>query len=178
VSPTRRDPDSPAASADSPAASAAPVRPALEMEADLRFRLGRAHRLVRASWETAIEDLGLRAAQAGVLRAIAAQPGTGIRELARRLATDPMNAKRIADGLERDGLVVSGSNPDDARRRVMAATPEGADLARELDLRAAAWDRATRERLGHDDAQELQRLLARVEAGLGKGGDAGGGPHG
>jgi DNA-binding MarR family transcriptional regulator len=171
VTPTRRD-------ADPPAAFATPVLPALPMEADIRFRIGRAHRLVRASWEMAIEDLGLRAAQAGVLRAIAAQPGTGIRELARRLGTDPMNAKRIADGLERDGLVASGSSPDDARRRVLAATPDGATLAQELDRRAAAWDLGIRERLGHDEVQELQRLLARIEAGVVPDGDARGGPHG
>ncbi len=148
VTPDRRDP--------------APRR----LEADLRFRIGRTHRLVRASWESRIADLGVRAGQAGVLRAIAEQPGTGVRELARRLGTDPMNAKRIADGLERDGLVTSGTSPDDARRRVLSATPAGTELAAELARRAAAWERTLVRRLGADDARRLAALLGRVEDAL------------
>jgi DNA-binding MarR family transcriptional regulator len=136
---------------------------ALPLEADLRFRLGRAHRAVRGAWQARIADLGLTSPQAGALRAITEQPGTGLRELARRLGTDPMNAKRLADGLEREGLVVSRAHPADARMRVISPTDRGLALGREVERRAGEWQRAIEELLGADDAARLRLILERLE---------------
>ena len=140
-----------------------PAAPVLPLEADLRFRLGRAHRAVRGAWQAHIADLGLTSAQASVLRAVLEQPGMGLRELARRLATDPMNAKRLADGLERDGFVVSGADPADARIRVLMGTDAGAAAGREVARRAAAWGDALEALLGADDTARLRTILARLE---------------
>jgi len=49
----------------------------------LGFRLGCAHRLLRAAWEEAIADLRLSPPQAAVLRMVARWPGCGLREGAR-----------------------------------------------------------------------------------------------
>lgn len=138
-------------------------RDPLPLEADLRFRLGRAHRAVRGAWQTRIADLGLTSPQAGALRAIMEQPGMGLRELARRLGTDPMNAKRLADGLERNGLVVSRAHPVDARIRVLSPTDEGRDLGHEVERRAGEWHRALEALLGAGDAARLRLFLQRIE---------------
>ncbi len=138
----------------------------LAFEASLGFRLGRAHRAVRSAWESRIADLGLSGPQAGMLRAVAERPGMGLRELARRLHTDAMNAKRLADGLERAGLIASGPDPDDRRRRVLRPTEPGRAAAAEVERRSAAWRRRLEAILGPDDAERLRELLLRIEEGV------------
>ena len=111
----------------------------LPLESGLGFRLGCAHRLLRAAWEEAIADLRLSPPHAAVLRKVAQWPGCGLRELARRLRTDAMNAKRLAGHLERAGLVVPAADPGHRQRRVLRPTEQGAALAGELTRRAAEY---------------------------------------
>jgi len=151
--------------ADRASASTA-VRPETLLEASLAFRLGRAHRTVRFAWEARIADLHLSSPQASVLRAVTERPGVSLRELARRLHTDPMNAKRLADGLEDAGLLASVDDPADRRRRVLAPTDAGLALSREVTRRAVEWSAALEEILGRDDAARLWVILARIEDGI------------
>jgi DNA-binding MarR family transcriptional regulator len=144
--------------------TAPPPVPILPLEDDLRFRLSRAHRAVRGAWQAHLADLGLTSAQASVLRAVMEQPGLGLRELARRLGTDPMNAKRLADGLERDGLLVSAADPGDGRIRGLSATAEGTTTGGEVARRAAGWGAALETLLGSDDTARLRAILERLEA--------------
>lgn len=139
----------------------APERPPLE--ASLGFRLGRAHRLLRAAWEQAIADLGLTAPQAALLRAVARQPGCGLRELARRMHTDAMNAKRLADHLERAGLVASSADPGHRQRRALRPTARGAALAEDLDRRAAEHQRRLVRVIGPAETARLMGLLNHLE---------------
>lgn len=136
-------------------------------EATLGFRLGRAHRLVRSAWEAEIADLGLSPPQALLLRAVAGRPGCGLRELARRIQTDAMNAKRLADHLDRAGLVRSQADPRHRQRRVLVPTGPGAALAGELDRRAAAYQQRLARRIGPAGMADLLALLDVVEAAAG-----------
>ncbi len=140
--------------------------PAFGLEAGLGFRLGRAHRRLRAAWETHIADLGLSGAQATVLRAVAEVPDTGLRELARRVGTDPVNVKRLADGLERAGLLASASDTADRRRRVLRPTAQGQLRSHELAERAAAWNRQLATLVDPADLATLLVLLDRLETGI------------
>jgi DNA-binding MarR family transcriptional regulator len=144
---------------------AAPGLPA-PLESGLGFRLGRAHRMLRGAWEEAIADLGLTAPQAALLRAVAQRPGSGLRELARQVCTDAMNAKRLADHLERAGLVSSAPDPGHRQRRVFRPAGSGAAIAAELARRAAAHDRLLASALGTAELAGLQRLLDRLDAVL------------
>jgi DNA-binding MarR family transcriptional regulator len=125
----------------------------------LGFRLGRAHRMMRAVWEGAIADLGLSPPQAALLGVVADLPGGGLRELARRMDADATNAKRLADHLERAGLVVSASDPRHRQRRVLRPTGKGSVIAGELARRAAALDRRIASLLGPAGLARLQGLL-------------------
>ncbi|MHB1594969.1 MAG: MarR family winged helix-turn-helix transcriptional regulator [Streptosporangiaceae bacterium] len=148
----------------SPANGDAADRPAAgALESGLGFRLGRAHRILRAAWERRIADLGLTPPQAAILRAACEWRGCGLRELARRTHTDPMNAKRLADHLERDGLVRSVTDPDHRQRRVLEPTPEGLAIAAALSGRAAAWGQGLSELIGADDIAQIHALLDRLE---------------
>ena len=58
------------------------------------FLLGVAHRARRRAWEADLADLDLTAPQAAVLRRIAAQPGSGVRRLARAVAHRAQRAEQ------------------------------------------------------------------------------------
>jgi DNA-binding MarR family transcriptional regulator len=136
-------------------------------DAGLGFRLGRAHRMLREGWETEIADLGVTAAQASMLRAICDDPGTGLRQLARRMVTDPMNAKRLADHLESVGMTQSKVDPSHAQRRGLVPTVKGLAVANKLRARAGAWNRRLAKRMGGAELTQLEALLARLEDSLG-----------
>ncbi len=126
--------------------TAQPTRDRLGLDG-IGFLLGAAHRTRRRLWEAQLADLGLSAPQAAILRLVTAEPGCGIRELARRIGTDPMNARRIVESLLESGLCESRPDPNDARRRPLYPTLRGRDLAQ------AVADRARR------DEQNLVRAL-------------------
>ena len=129
-------------------------------------RLGRTHRVMRAAWEERIADLELSAPQAALLRAVEEWPGSGLRELSRRLGTDAMNAKRLADHLAARGLIRSASDPAHRQRRVLGLTARGESLAAEVSSRASRWNRELGEILGSEELDHLQELLALLESAL------------
>lgn len=158
--------DPTASGASGSGATAVPDAGASTLDAAIGFRLGRAYRTVRAGWEARIADLRLTGPQAGALRAVTERPGIGLRQLARRLGTDPMNAKRLADGLEAAGLLTSCHDPADRRRRVLDPTDRGAALARELRQRSGEWTRTMESIVGPADTARLWGILERLEAGI------------
>ena len=139
--------------------------PSIELE--LGFRMGQTHRVLKETWERQIADLGLSAPLAVVLRAICEQPGSGLRELARRMRTDPMNAKRLVDHLEQEGLVTSNGAASHAQRRELNPTAEGLARVAGLLERSAAFRRQLAQLLGESELEQLQRLLVRLEDVLG-----------
>jgi len=119
------------------------------------FLLGAAHRARRRAWEADLGDLGLTAPQAALLRLIAAQPGSGVRRLARDLGTDPMNVQRIAETLIAEGLCESRLDPRDARRRPLHASEKGSRLAVEVARREHDTEKHLSVVLGADRYQAL-----------------------
>ncbi|MHB8457785.1 MAG: MarR family winged helix-turn-helix transcriptional regulator [Acidimicrobiales bacterium] len=125
------------------------------------FLLGVAHRAQRRAWEAELADLDLTAPQAALLRLIAAQPGSGVRRLARDLGTDPMNAQRVAETLLSAGLCEPRQDPSDARRRPLYPTEKGRHLARAVAHRA---ERAEQDLIEALDAERYHALLAGLGA--------------
>lgn len=132
----------------------------------LGFRLGLVHRRLRSAWEESIADLGVSAPQAVMLRAVSEWPGMGLRGLARRLRTDAMNAKRLADHLEQLGLVVSSDDPQHRQRRVLHPTGDGRRVAASLTQRADAWERRLAAQVGADELKNLFVTLAHIDKAL------------
>ncbi len=123
------------------------------------FLLGAAHRARRRQWEACLADLGLTAPQAAVLRLITGEPGRGVRHLARRLGTDPMNAQRIVETLVADGLCQIRRDPADGRRRPLYPTALGARRARRVAARAQEAEAALANLLGQDTYAALVAAL-------------------
>jgi len=125
------------------------------------FLLGVAHRARRKVWEAALADLDLTAPQAALLRLIAAQPGQGVRQLARALGTDPMNVQRVAESLLDAGLCEARRDPGDARRRPIYPTRQGMRRAHEIARRAESDEGDLVVALG---AERYATLLAGLQA--------------
>jgi DNA-binding MarR family transcriptional regulator len=74
------------------------------------------------------EQTGLSFGKMRALRRVAVQP-MSMRELAELLSVDPPNLTPIVDDLERLGLVERQAHSTDRRVKLVAATPNGAELA-------------------------------------------------
>jgi len=140
----------------------------------LGFLLGVAHRAERRVWEAEISDLGLTGPQAALLRLVAAEPGSGVRRLARELGTDPMNTQRIAEALIAAQLVEARRDPRDARRKPLHPTELGRALSRAVGCRAEESERRLRQALGEETyaclLRGLMALIDHDERGPGGGG--------
>ncbi len=126
------------------------------------FLLGVAHRAHRRIWEKELEELHVTAPQAAILRLIAEVPGSGIRELARRLGTDPMNAQRIVKSLVTAGLCEVCADAKDARRHPLYPTVQGISLAAHIGRRADGAEESLRESLGSVRYLEMVTSLEMV----------------
>jgi len=148
-----------------------PARPAGGLSKGLGFRLGRLSRHLRRSWSEELAAVGLTPPLAAVLRGVAESPGVSVRALARTIGTDPMSVKRCADELESRRLLRSGRLASDRRPRTLTITPSGRELVTQIEGRLASQERSFDAALTATDRATLERLLDRLEAGLGVGED-------
>ncbi|MEI5680840.1 MULTISPECIES: MarR family winged helix-turn-helix transcriptional regulator [unclassified Mesorhizobium] len=91
--------------------------------------------------------------------------GEGLRpfELERALLFEQYNLSRLIDRLEKAGLVVRRSCPDDKRGQMLAITPEGLTLRRDMwGVYAPAIEAAVGAKLDADEAKVLAGLLAKL----------------
>src|SRR3954447_19549377 len=136
---------------------------------------------MRAAFGRALEPLGLRPPHFGVLRTIAAQPGTAQNELVARSMIDPSTMVKLIDELAARGLagraVTRGErggrggggrrvDPQDRRRRAVHLTHEGQET---LERARAAANRTVDEMLAplsqaeRDTLRSLLRKLSGLE---------------
>lgn len=88
-------------------------------------------------------------------------------ELAHRVGIEPASLVRLLDALEKEGLVLRVSAPDDRRAKRVSLTEQGLALSRRL---AVVADALKAEVLGCLSDEELERataLLLRLRARLG-----------
>lgn len=132
----------------------------------LAFRLGRLARVLRRSWAQDLAPLNLSPPQAAVLRGVVEVPGCSLRALARTLGADPMNVKRCVDELEVRGLLRSGADATDRRRRTLTATSAGELLAGQAQTLAHRQQAALDTTLSAAQRAGLLDALAVLERAL------------
>ncbi len=145
--------------------------PSLALEEGLGFRISRLARKLRSEWVDQLTDLGLAPPQAAVLRALDEGEGAGIRELARRIATDPMNLKRTVDQLEVRGMVASDPNLRPGKKRVIFLTEEGKLVAALLQSKIATQEQWFNTVLSSQNRTLLFEMIERIESSLGESSD-------
>jgi DNA-binding MarR family transcriptional regulator len=98
-----------------------------------------------------------------------ARNGTlSVAEIARLLGLSRQAVQRLADVLEKEGLIAYAENPRHQRAKLAVLTQKGAARLSEIEARQAKWADA----LGADftvaEMNRAQKLLARVIAALAK----------
>ena len=118
-----------------------------------------------------IAGLDLTPPQAGLLRAIAGDPGRSQQALAQHMGTPPTRLVALVDGLEHRGLLERRRNPDDRRLNAVHLTEAGRELLRTLGRVAREHDDAVLAALDPHQRAQLLELLSRVadEQGLTRG---------
>ncbi|GLZ54017.1 MarR family transcriptional regulator [Actinomycetospora sp. NBRC 106378] len=105
--------------------------------------------------------------QAGLLRAVAREPGRSQQVLADRLGTPATRLVALVDALEQRGALERRRNPDDRRLYAVHLTEAGEDLVRDLGRLATEHEDALLATLDVDERRTLADLLGRVAAAEG-----------
>jgi DNA-binding MarR family transcriptional regulator len=115
-----------------------------------------------------VAALDLTAAQAGLLRMLAAAPGRSQKDIAADLGMPPSRFVPFADQLDERGLIERRKNPGDRRQHALYLTDAGRALLGELAKIGMAHEQQITRGLSADEHDQLLRLLLRIadEQGL------------
>jgi len=120
-----------------------------------------AHVLNR-QFEAAMQAVSLTPTQCGVLATIAADPGMGSGELARRVLVTPQSVGELVAALEVAGHVTRDRTGGRGRRAGISLTPQGERTLTEAYRIVAALNEPSRLGLDRAEAATLNALLHRV----------------
>lgn len=144
-------------------------RPLSAVEADAWVALARVMpHLVRALDDDLVERDGLTMTRYVVLMHLSEAPEGALRmsDLADAAVLSPSRMTRVVHDLERDGYVVRGSVPGDARARSVSLTPAGlARLERAWPAHVAGVRAHVLDRVDPADLPTLQRTLEAILPG-------------
>ena len=102
-----------------------------------------------------------------MLAAVEDSPRT-VSQIARSWSLARQSVQRVADLLERDGLVAYEDNPAHRRASLVRLTPEGRSALRRIQTSQRAWAAAVAEQIGIADLETASRILRRVQDALGE----------
>ncbi len=95
------------------------------------FMLRRSAQVAHGLFERGCRDLGLTTGQYDVLFVLFYESEVNQDRLAQVLGLDRSTTGVLAGNLEKKGLIARRVKPDDRRKRILALTPEGAEIFRQ-----------------------------------------------
>ena len=117
--------------------------------------------MLKATGDALAEPAGQTTARWRVLAALEDGPMT-VAQIARAWWLTRQSVQRIADLLERDGLVAYEENPAHRRAQLVRLTPGGHTTLRRIRAAQRDWANALGERIATDDLRTANRILARL----------------
>jgi DNA-binding MarR family transcriptional regulator len=109
-----------------------------------------------------VATLDLTPPQAGLLRAIAADPGSSQQQLAGRLGMLPSRVVAFVDELEERGLVRRERSSTDRRQYALQLTDAGKGMLRRIGVLAREHEHDVTQALSAADRGQLADLLRRI----------------
>jgi homoprotocatechuate degradation regulator HpaR len=132
----------------------------------LSISLLRTRETVMAHFRGHLAELGLTEQQWRILRVLGEADGLDAGELAERACILPASLSRILRALGGDKMIAVRPHPDDRRRQIVTLATKGrAALDHALPTTAAIY-RELEKKIGSDELDQLQRLLALVQERL------------
>jgi DNA-binding MarR family transcriptional regulator len=127
------------------------------------FMIRRAHQIAQKLFLE--ESGGITTTQYGVMRILGAQPGLDQIGVARLLGQDHSTTALVIGKLAEDGLVERKDGTDDRRRKILALTPKGCVLLREVGEAVRRSNDRLMLAFGAEEAGQFLALLRKfVEA--------------
>jgi len=126
------------------------------------FRLDGA---LTAAGDALARPAGQTSARWRVLAAVESEPLT-VAQIARAWSLARQSVQRVADALERDGLIVYEDNPGHRRAKLVRLTRRGAHALARIQEAQRAWANEFAERIGAAELEAANEILARVLAVL------------
>jgi DNA-binding MarR family transcriptional regulator len=117
--------------------------------------------MLKATGDALAGPAGQTTARWRVLAAVEDGPMT-VAQIARAWSLTRQSVQRIADLLERDGLVAYEENPAHRRAQLVRLTPTGDAALRRIRAAQRDWANAVGDRIAANDLQAANRILARV----------------
>lgn len=130
----------------------------------LAFSLAQVGGLAAQRFAQRLAPLGLTPPQAGLLRAVAAEPGRSQQTLAAELELLPSRLVALLDELETDGLVERRRNLRDRRQYALHLTPAGVERLSQIGRVAQEHGRDLLAPLDAEERKTLGQLLDRLSA--------------
>jgi len=118
-----------------------------------------------AAGDALTRPAGQTTARWRILAAVERQPLT-VAQIARAWSLARQSVQRIADALERDGLVGYEDNPGHRRAKLVRLTPAGAIALAQIQTAQRAWANDLGERIGTADLDAARETLTRLLAAL------------
>jgi DNA-binding MarR family transcriptional regulator len=140
----------------------------MELTDNILWLLKQAFHFSLTSVNEAVSGHGVSAAQIGMLRQLANEPGLSGAELARRLLVSPQGVQQALTALERRGLLERRQDPQHGRILQAYLTDSGREVAAAVVNDALAAHEQVFGVLSADEQKTLRDLLSRiVEKGTG-----------
>ncbi len=118
-----------------------------------------------AAGDRLTKPIGLTSARWQVLGAIEAQP-LSVAQIARKMGLARQNIQRLADALEKEGIVGYAPNPDHQRAKLVRLTDRGRRATRDLSRRQAQWANRIASAATHSEIQAALELLKALRVRL------------
>lgn len=124
----------------------------------LVFRLEGA---LKAVGDSLARPAGQTSARWRVLAAVESTPRS-VAQIARAWSFARQSVQRVADELERDGLIAYAENPGHKRAKLVRLTPAGATALGRIQAAQRAWANELGGQIGVDDLERASEILARI----------------
>ena len=129
------------------------------------YLIRRAHQVSVALFATGMVDFDLTPVQFAMLNALMDEPGEDQITLASKVAFDAATSGAVITRLENKGLLRRDADPQDKRRKLLSLTPAGEQMVVAMKTAVAQVQNRITAPLSGDEAQELTRLLAKLNTG-------------
>ena len=139
-----------------------PVGPSPSFDSEITWLLHRAAQRMHGVTGEVAERHGLTLRDYIVLSALDKTPGLTQSDLGRALSLDKTTLMSQLDRLERRGLIVRHSDPDDRRLRIPAITDDGEALRATVAAACAAAEASVLSAFGHDQVDAMRRMLITI----------------
>jgi len=89
-----------------------------------------------------------------------------VSQIARRMGLARQNVQRLADALEKEGVVLYAPNPDHQRAKLVCLTKRGRKAFEELGRLQATWANEMASHVRHSDMKGALEVIRKLRSAL------------